>query len=226
MTGAAASRRSARLQLAFYRGMVTVSERKGMLKTYELAEPALRLGRGRRARRLKARSADYLLDRALRSQGIVSLDSICHLDAGRKKAMRQLIAARVRRKELVPVELEGAGKLEHWARPESLEAVAAPDGGLVHILNPFDPLVLQRKRLQLFFGYEHRFEAYVPPEKRVFGYFAQPVLVGDQIVAVLDLKTDRSRGKLLLQKWTWIGKRARKARIEEALHRFERFQLA
>ena len=75
----------------------------------------------------------------------------------------------------------------------------------MHILSPFDPLVLQRKRLQLFFGYEHRFEAYVPKPKRVYGYFALPVLVGDEIVAAIDLKTDREQGKLLVQQWTWIG---------------------
>jgi uncharacterized protein YcaQ len=103
----------------------------------------------------------------------------------------------------------------------------------VHILSPFDPLIIQRKRTHLFFGYEHRFEAYVPKEKRVFGYFALPVLVGDDIVAALDLKTDRKSRKLLLQKWNWIGNGAQKGarkdlkrRIEEALHRFERFQLA
>jgi uncharacterized protein YcaQ len=213
------------LQLAFYRGVVTVSERTGMLKTYELASRHFGWERPPRAA-TEREIREYLLDRALRSQGIVSLDSICHLDAGRKKAMRQLIAALVRRKELVPVEIEDAGKLEHWARPEALEPVPAPDSELVHVLNPFDPLVLQRKRLRLFFGYEHRFEAYLPQKKRVFGYFAQPVLVGDEIPAVLDLKTDRARGKLLVQKWTWTGKRSRKAAIEEALHRFERFQLA
>ena len=75
----------------------------------------------------------------------------------------------------------------------------------MHILSPFDPLIIQRKRLKLFFDYDHRFEAYVPKEKRVFGYFALPVLVGDEIVAALDLKTDRARGKLLVQKWTWVG---------------------
>ena len=104
-----------------------------------------------------------------------------------------------------------------------------PAEELVHILSPFDPLVLQRKRLQLFFDYEHRFEAYVPKEKRLFGYFALPVLVGDEIVAAIDLKTDREQGKLLVQQWTWVGKgrrRSHKKRIEEALHRFERFQLA
>ena len=76
----------------------------------------------------------------------------------------------------------------------------------VHILSPFDPLIIQRKRLTLFFGYDHRFEAYVPKEKRGFGYFALPVLVGDDIVAALDLKTDRAAGKLLIQQWTWIGR--------------------
>ena len=68
----------------------------------------------------------------------------------------------------------------------------------------------------------------MPKEKRVFGYFALPVLVGDEIVAVLDLKTDRERGKLLIQKWTWLRKGGRGAAAEdrEPLDRFERFQLA
>jgi uncharacterized protein YcaQ len=99
----------------------------------------------------------------------------------------------------------------------------------VHILSPFDPLILQRKRLKLFFDYEHVFEAYVPRPKRRFGYFTLPVLMGDEIVALIDLKTDRERQKVLIQQWTWISKRSRRARkqlIEEALDRFERFQLA
>jgi uncharacterized protein YcaQ len=143
--------------------------------------------------------------------------------------MRRLIETRVRRKELVPVELEGAGTLQHWARPEALDAAFDASRESVYILSPFDPLIHQRKRLHLFFDYEHRFEAYVPKDKRLFGYFAQPVLVGDEIVAVVDLKTDRERQKLLVQQWTWVSKRSRRLRkrqIEEALHRFERFQLA
>ena len=103
----------------------------------------------------------------------------------------------------------------------------------MHILSPFDPLIIQRKRTHLFFDYEHRFEAYVPKEKRRFGYFALPVLVGSDIVAAIDLKTDRANKKLLMQKWSWVGKGAKgdarqdlKRRIEEELDRFERFQLA
>jgi uncharacterized protein YcaQ len=223
------------LQLAFYEGRLTISERNGMLKTYELMarhfgwdQPPNHPPKPASRREI----IHYLLDRALRAQGIVSLDSICHLDAPSKAQVRRLIEARVRRNELVPIALEGAGKQEHWAAPATLENAGGSALELVHILSPFDPLVIQRKRTHLFFDYEHRFEAYVPKEMRRFGYFALPVLVGDHVVAALDLKTDRQRGKLLMQKWSWVGagaprgaRKESKRRIEEELHRFERFQL-
>ncbi|QPF86283.1 YcaQ family DNA glycosylase [Bradyrhizobium genosp. L] len=220
------------LQLAFYGGVATISERNGMLKTYELMSRHFGWDKPPKPASASAQIG-YLLDRALRSQGIVSLDSICHLDAPSKKAVRSLIEARVRRRELVAVTLDGAGKQEHWARPEVLEQGGDADPALVHILSPFDPLIIQRKRTELIFGYGHRFEAYVPKEKRVFGYFALPVLVGDDIVAAIDLKTDRQNKKLLMQKWSWVGngkkqaaRKELKRRIEDELDRFERFQLA
>jgi uncharacterized protein len=212
------------LQLAFYRGVLTVSERAGMLKTYDLTTRHFGWDR-LPAPATERETLEYVLERALRSQGLVTLDSACYMDPRRKPAMRRLIEARVRAKQLVPLEFQG---IQHWVHPEVLEAPLQAGGELVHILSPFDPLVHQRRRLQRFFGYEHRFEAYLPKEKRVFGYFAQPVLVGEQIAAVLDLKTDRLRRKLLVQKWTWITdrrRRERKRQIEEGLHRFERFQL-
>lgn len=216
------------LQLAFYQGLLTISARDGMLKTYELASRHFGWEKP-----LKAASdgeiAEYVLDRALRSQGFVSLDSICHLDAGRKAAVRRKIENRVRRKTLASVALEGAGKQEHWATPETLGAIPSATTSLVHILSPFDPLIIQRRRLRHIFGYEHRFEAYVPKEKRVMGYFALPVLIGDEIVAAIDLKTDRFNRKLLIQQWQWLSSgaaNAHKTAIDEELHRFERFQLA
>jgi uncharacterized protein YcaQ len=220
------------LQLAFYDGVATISERQGMLKTYDLTERHFGWDRPPKPAS-RAEIANYLLDRALRAQGIVSLDSICHLDAPSKPAVARAIAARVSRGELVSIALEGAGRQEHWARPETIERNWEDVPELVHVLSPFDPLIIQRKRTHLFFDYEHRFEAYVPKEKRMFGYFALPVLVRDEIVAAIDLKTDRRSGRLVMQKWSWIGKGAIKGarkelkrRIEEELDRFERFQLA
>lgn len=214
------------LQLMFYQGHVAIAAREGMVKTYDLIERHFGWDRPPRPATERQVTA-YLLDRALRSQGLVSLDSICHLNAPAKKAVRELIEARVRRRMLVPVTIEGAEKVPHWAEPGVLEE-QGPMAQRVHILSPFDPLIIQRKRLKLFYGYEHLFEAYVPAEKRRYGYFALPVLFGDRIVAAIDLKTDRTAGRMLVQKWTWIedvGVEGRAA-IEEELGRFERFQLA
>lgn len=214
------------LQRAFYRGELTVSARSGMVKTYELMDRHFGWDR-RPAAASEPQVLGYLLGRALRSQGVVSLDSICHLDAPRKAAIRRLIEAGVRRKTLLPVAIEGAGKLEHWVRPEMSDISPSSEPEMAHLLSPFDPLIIQRKRLQLFFDYGHRFEAYVPKEKRILGYFALPVLDGNEIIAAIDLKADRETRRLLVQQWTWVGRGAagsHKARVEEALHRFSDFQ--
>jgi uncharacterized protein YcaQ len=217
------------LELAFFSGDLTVSRRVGMVKTYELTDR--HFGWRRRPGPATVRQTHaWLLDRALRAQGVVSLDSICHLDAPRKSGVRTIIDERVRRGSLAPVAVEGAGPVEHWTEPAALEAATlAPRPDLVHILSPFDPLVIQRRRLALLFGYQHRFEAYVPEAKRVFGYFALPVLAGDRFVAVVDTKADRTARRLLVRRWTWVGdgnEAEHKAAVEEALGRFEHFQFA
>ena len=212
------------LQRGFFDGHLAVSERTGMLKTYELM--ARHFGTPLPAAASEKQIIDYLIDRALRSQGIVSLDSIHHTHARYRPLIRASIDGRVRRQQLLPVVLDGAGKTEHWASAEVLESKLSA-AELTHILSPFDPLIIQRKRLALFFGYEHLFEAYVPKEKRKLGYFALPVLVGDEIVAALDLKADRNAGKLLIQAWHWLAAarpRAHKRLIEQELHRFSVFQ--
>ncbi len=209
------------LQHAFFGGTLTVSARDGMVKTYELTDrhfgwpPRPRIATG-------AQTLDYLLGRALTAQRVVSLDSICYMDAPRKKAMAALVESRVRRRKLVPVAIDGLKP--HWATPEAL-AEDLPETDLVHLLSPFDPLVIQRKRLAAFFGYTHVFEAYVPAAKRRYGYFTLPVLVGDRIAAAIDLKADRTANTLRVQQWTPIDERAGdRPRIDAALSRFEAFQ--
>ncbi len=216
------------LQLGFYSGRLVISERQGMLKKYELTDRHFEWDKKPKAATPKQIN-EYLLERALRAQCLVSLDSICHLEPGRKPIIRKLIETKVNSGDLVQVHFDNTGKDLYWAKPDDLE-VRLPDASdRIHILSPFDPLTIQRKRLKAFFDYEHRFEAYVPKEKRLFGYFGLPVLKDDQIIAVLDLKTDRQAKELLMQKWSWLGKNKsafNKRLIEEELHRFEKFQLS
>ena len=214
------------LQWGFYGGKLVISERQGMLKKYELADRHFDWEQKPKPATEKEKIA-YLLDRALRSQGIVSLDSICFLAAWHKVDVQALILSRVKKGELLEVSVKGV-KPPHWLAPENLNLTSELESDRTHLLSPFDPLLIQRKRLEAFFGFEHRFEAYLPKEKRVYGYFALPVLSGDKIIAAVDLKADREKGKLLMQQWTWVkGEKTKtnKSKIEAELHRFEKFQL-
>ncbi|MBL7668932.1 MAG: YcaQ family DNA glycosylase [Bdellovibrionaceae bacterium] len=214
------------LQLAFNQGKLVISERVGMLKKYALTDRHFDW-------KIKPKSASerelntYLLERALRSQELVSLDSVCYLNSSRKTALGALIQKQVENQELISIQIEGSENIEHWVRPESLEKPIVIDSERAHILSPFDPLIIQRKRLKLFFDYQHLFEAYIPKDKRVYGYFTLPVLIEDKIVALLDLKTDRQSKKLLIQNWIWRPKQKTKhfkRMIETELNQFEKFQ--
>ena len=215
------------LQYGFYSGELVVSERIGMLKKYEITSKHFAWTEKPKAANAAAQ-LNYRIDRALNSQAVISLESVCHLIPRLKPEIEKLLHARVKRGELVPLEIKTFGKKSYWARPAELDQTPEFSGEKVHILSPFDPLIIQRKRLKDFFDYEHLFEAYIPKEKRKLGYFALPVLINNRVVAALDLKTDRAKRELIIQKWTWLPKQKSldtKRKIEEELENFEKFQL-
>lgn len=85
---------------------------------------------------------------------------------------------------LVPVTVEGWGK-PAWADPAALDT---PPRGRhrTTLLSPFDSLIWDRARTERIFGFTHRLEAYVPKPKRIYGYFAMPVLAGGRLVGRVD----------------------------------------
>ncbi|MEO0438556.1 MAG: crosslink repair DNA glycosylase YcaQ family protein [Pseudomonadota bacterium] len=125
---------------------------------------------------------------------------------------------------LVPVDIQGADKSwrQCWALDgieEQLTDVPTPTSRL-RILNPFDPLIRDRKRLKHLFGFDYTVEMFVPAAKRKWGYYVYPLLEGDRFIGRIEVKAIRKSGTIeVLKLWSepkvrWTTARAEKLESE------------
>jgi uncharacterized protein YcaQ len=140
----------------------------------------------------EARSELLLL--AAKSLGIATASDLLDYHRQKPGAAKTVLAELVKQGDLEQVRVEGwrdvAYVLPGVSTPRSVNTRA--------LVSPFDSLVWCRPRIERLWDFHYRIEIYTPEQKRVYGYYVLPFVLGDRIVARVDLKADRQAGLLLV----------------------------
>jgi uncharacterized protein YcaQ len=164
-----------------YRGMLRIARREGGVRVYAAREAHAPPESG-------AAAMDSLADVIVRKYAPLPERSLAgllyFLRRGAPQWERDRHTALIRARERLPsAEAEGVRWL--WPTgesPGSARWAAQPQSDAVRLLAPFDPIVWDRRRFEMMWGWEYRFEAYTPAAKRVRGYYALPLLWRDRVI--------------------------------------------
>jgi uncharacterized protein len=180
-------------------GELMVVERRNFARIFELTERAIPAQVLNLPTSEEGEMHRYLARQTLAAHGVVSTQGIGGRSWGRQglvSGIKDLIESG----KAVRVEIEGDERRPTYALASALdEAETLPPCRAVHIISPFDSLMLWRDRVERLFGFDYKIECYTPAAKRIYGYFSLPILWGERIVGRVDCKADRKPRKLLLR---------------------------
>lgn len=183
------------LHWLFLTGRVMVHERTNFARSYDITERVVPRDVLERPVPDATEAQRALLLLAARAHGVGTARDLAdyyRMPVVRSRALLEELAAE---NALHKVSVEG------WREPAYLHPEAkAPRGVRAQaLLTPFDSLIWERARTERIFGFRYRIEIYLPENKRQFGYYVLPFLLGDRLVARVDLKADRAARRLLVR---------------------------
>jgi uncharacterized protein len=222
-----------------YRGFLRVARRDAGIRVYTVARsvPLGDMGAARRRvptspSRVETEALDSLVDLVVRKYAPLPAASLSNVVGRLRHAVPQwrgeLRAALLRAKQRLATAHVG-GVDWYWPPEERVRGTSrlpkAADDGRVRLLSPFDPVVWDRRRFELFWDWAYRFEAYTPISKRKLGYYALPLLWGERALGWANLTVVEQR--LSANLGYVAGKAPRdpafRRALAEELARFERF---
>lgn len=216
------------LDYMWYCGELTTSHRENFVKFYDLTHRVIP-DKIRNQVMTDAEQIDWLCHAALQRMSFGTLGEIQNFwDATDRSDVKGWLE---KTPSVVPVEIESSdGKwIEAFAAEDIEDRLSGlrPATSRLRLINPFDPVIRDRKRLMRLFGIDYKIEIFVPEAKRQYGYYVYPMLEGEKFIGRVELKADRKKGILrahkiwLESKTKWTTTRADKFYAE--LCRLARF---
>lgn len=186
------------LELLFWQGMLMVAERRGFQRVYDLTERVLPDWVDTHEPD-ENELAQFYVHRALRSQVVARAREIqLHLGGVTAALVKKGLENLMESGEVIQLELAEDPRQPYFALSEILNEKGNLSSPRVHILSPFDNVLIQRERTRRLFQFDFALECYLPAEKRKIGYFLLPILWGERFAGRMDTQADRKRKTLIL----------------------------
>jgi len=176
----------------FAKGALSIADRRNFARYYDLTERVIPAEHLNGSTPSPEESHREMMKLAVQAHGVGTAEDFADYYHIKNAEAKARLADLVEAKEIQAVEVEGWGDSAY--APNDLHS-AEPTQARA-LLTPFDPLVWNRDRIDRIFDFFYRIEIYVPEKKRQFGYYVYPFVLGEDLVARVDLKADRPKGVL------------------------------